>query len=112
VTVADAPDGPPQPEGPPGLQRERTLLAWNRSLLALIVTVVLLVRTTGAPYLRLAHLPALLIGGAAVWLSVAADVRYRRGHVHGQFVSTRHLAALATAVAVTGVAATVALALA
>lgn len=103
-----APDVPD--DGPPGLQRERTLLAWNRSLLALIVTAVLLVRTVGPPYLRPAHLPAVVVAATAVWLSLAADLRYRRGHVHGRFVSTRHLAALAVAVTVTGVAATVALA--
>lgn len=105
--LAPVPDGT---DGPPGLQRERTLLAWNRSLLALIVTAVLLVRTVGPPYLRPAHAPAVAVGAVAVWLSLAADLRYRRGHVRGAFVSTRHLAALAVAVVITGVAATVAVA--
>lgn len=95
-------------QGPPGLQRERTLLAWNRSVLALLVTLALLVRLVGAPYWHVAHLPAIVVGAVAVWLSLAADLRYRRRMVAAPFVSTRHLAALALAVVVTGVASTVA----
>lgn len=95
--------------GPRGLQRERTLLAWNRSVLALLVTLALLVRLVGAPFLRPAHLPAIAVGAVAVWLSLAADLRYRRRMVDAAFVSTRHLAALAVAVVVTGTASAVAL---
>lgn len=97
------------PDEVPGLQRERTLLAWNRSTLALSVTVLLLVRAVGAPYLRLAHAPAVLAGAGALWLWFVSDVRYRRGRGEATFVSTRHLATLAVAVAVTGVAGLVAL---
>lgn len=96
-------------QGPPGLQRERTLLAWNRSVLALLVTLALLVRRVGAPYWDAAHLPAVTVGAVAVWLSLAADLRYRRRAVRAPFASPRHLAALAVAVMVTGVAASVAL---
>ncbi len=95
--------------GPPGLQRERTLLAWNRSVLALLVTVALLVRLVGEPYWHPAHLPAVAVGAIAVWLSLAADLRYRRRMVDAPFVSTRHLGALAIAVVTTGVASLVAL---
>lgn len=63
---------------PLGLQRERTLLAWNRTLLALLIAVALVARTIGAPYLRLLQAPALLLGLVAVGLWLAADLRYRR----------------------------------
>lgn len=64
--------------GPRGLQRERTMLAWNRTMLALAVTTVLLVRTGGPPYLRALHLPALAVLLVAGWLWLASDLRYRR----------------------------------
>lgn len=94
---------------PRGLQRERTLLAWNRSVLALLVTLALLVRLVGEPYLDPAHLPAIVVGAVAVWLSLAADLRYRRRMVDAPFVSSRHLAALSAAVVVTGTTSVVAL---
>lgn len=96
-------------QGPRGLQRERTLLAWNRSVLALLVTLALLVRLVGPPYWHVAHLPALVVGAVAVWLSLAADLRYRRRMADAPFVSTRHLAAMAVAVVITGTASMVAL---
>lgn len=40
----------------PGLQQERTSLAWDRTGLALMVASGLLLRVEGAPYPRLAHL--------------------------------------------------------
>lgn len=64
--------------GPRGLQRERTMLAWNRTMLALVVTAVLLVRAGGAPYLRPLHLPALVVLLVAGWLWFTSDLRYRR----------------------------------
>ena len=77
-----------------GLQRERTLLAWNRTLLALLVALALVARTIGAPYVRLLQLPTLLVAAVALWLSLAADVRYRRPWRQGQLGGTRHVVAL------------------
>lgn len=71
------PSGPDAAAEPPGLQVERTLLAWNRTLLAVAVTLALVVRVIGPPYPRLAHLPALVIAGVLVWLWVRSDLGYR-----------------------------------
>ena len=69
---------------PLGLQRERTLLAWNRTLLALVVATALVVRTIGPPYLRWLHAPAAALGLVVLCLWLAADVRYRRTVARGQ----------------------------
>lgn len=112
MTAGDASRGgtrPPGPAGAPGLQRERTLLAWTRTLLALVVAALLLVRVLGAPLARSAHVPAVTVLVVALWLFLASDLRYRRGPRGGPVTSPLHVGALAAATVVVGVAATVAL---
>ena len=96
--------------GPRGLQRERTMLAWNRTMLALVVTTVLLVRVGGPPYVRPLYLPALGILLAAAWLWLAADLRYRRDLAPGRIVLPGRLALLAGASVAVGVGGIVVLA--
>ena len=65
-------------EGREGLQAERTLLAWNRTALALLVASALVLRAGDTPYLALRHLPAVvgLLVGAGLFLH--GDRSYRR----------------------------------
>lgn len=91
--------------GPRGLQRERTLLAWNRTLLALVVTTVLLVRVAGAPYVRALHLPALAAMLVAGGLWVRTDLRYRRGPEPGRLVAPGALLLMAVTATLVGVTA-------
>jgi uncharacterized membrane protein YidH (DUF202 family) len=91
----------------PGLQRERTLLAWDRTALALLVAAALLLRAGGSPYIAIRHLPAMFamaVGGATF---VVTDLRYRRGKVAGQVARTRHLAVVVLAVMAVGIDATI-----
>lgn len=97
--------------GPRGLQRERTMLAWNRTLLALVVGTVLLVRTTGPPYLRAIHLPAAAVLVVVAWLWVRSDLRYRRELDPATLVTPAHPAMVAGATTVVGVTSIVVLAL-
>jgi putative membrane protein len=61
----------------PGLQQERTMLAWDRTGLALIITGALFVRAGKAPYVAAPHLPGFLaIAMGAIVLATAAR-RYR-----------------------------------
>ncbi|OLT15321.1 hypothetical protein BJF80_10700 [Serinicoccus sp. CUA-874] len=66
----------------PGLQPERTLLAWRRTCLALAVVGAGIARFTGV-YLGLAT--AVLVGGLVVlgagWAYHRATGRYRRDHL-------------------------------
>lgn len=89
--------------GPRGLQRERTMLAWNRTLLALVVSTVLLVRTTGPPYLRPIHLPATAALVVAAWLWARSDLRYRRELDPATLATPAHPAMVAGATALVGV---------
>lgn len=93
----------------PGLQPERTLLAWTRTLLATVVGAALLVRLVGAPVVRVAHAPAALSVAVALWLLVASDRRYRHAEHRVRVVPAGHLLALAGAVVLVGVTALVAL---
>ena len=93
---------------PLGLQRERTLLAWTRTLLALVVATALVVRTVGPPYLRLLHVPAAVLGVVVLWLWLAADLRYRRTVAHGQLGAPTHLRALWLAAVASGLGGVVA----
>lgn len=79
---------------PMGLQRERTLLSWNRTLLTLMVVTALVLRAIGPPYPRLLHVPGIVIGGLAIWLSLAADLRYRRPLTTQRVGGMRHLLVL------------------
>ena len=107
------PDARPDPaEGgrPLGLQRERTLLAWNRTVLALLVATALVARSVGPPYLRLLQVPAVVLGVVAVALWLASDLRYRRPvgpHQVGAATHVRVLWLAAVAVGVGGVVAIV-----
>jgi uncharacterized membrane protein YidH (DUF202 family) len=56
------------PSARPGLQRERTILAWDRTGLAFMVVSALLIRVGGAPYDSPRHLPALLGILLGAWL--------------------------------------------
>lgn len=96
--------------GPRGLQRERTMLAWNRTMLALVVTTVLLVRAAGPPYLRPLHLPGLAVLVVAGWLWLTSDLRYRRPLDLERIVVPGRLALLTAACLVVGVAGIVVLA--
>lgn len=98
--TAGADDPPAQGDAPPGLQRERTLLAWTRTLLALVVVSALLVRVVGPPLARPAHLPAAGGMGVALWLFVATDVRYRRAPA--RVTAPAHLGLLTAATVVVG----------
>lgn len=99
--------GTPSPSSdagrPMGLQRERTLLAWNRTLLALVVATALVVRTLGPPWVRPLQLPALGLVLVVVWLWVTADLRYRRPRGAGQVGSARQLRVLWLATVAAGV---------
>lgn len=110
-----APDPDDQPwarrdTGPRGLQRERTMLAWNRTMLALVITAVLLVRAGGPPYLRVLHVPGAGVLLVAGWLWLASDLRYRRPLDPERTVLPGRLALLAGASMVVGVAGVVVLA--
>lgn len=61
-----------------GLQRERTLLSWSRTMLNLVVVAALVLRQIGAPYIRIWHVPGIIIILIAVWLSITTDARYQR----------------------------------
>lgn len=97
--------------GPRGLQRERTMLAWNRTLMALVVSTVLLVRATGPSYLRPIHLPAAGVLVVAAWLWVRSDLRYRRELDPATLVTPAYPATVAGATTVVGVTSIVVLGL-
>lgn len=100
---------PADDDAPPGLQPERTLLAWTRTLLASVVAVGLLVRLVGPPLARPVHLPAVLVLGVVLWLFVASDRRYRDATGRVRAVPVVHLCALAAVAVLVGVVAVVAL---
>jgi uncharacterized membrane protein YidH (DUF202 family) len=64
-------------DAPPGLQHERTALAWDRTGLAFLVFGALLLRACDPPWHPLRHLPGALAMGAGVGLIVWAARRYR-----------------------------------
>lgn len=93
----------------PGLQPERTLLAWVRTVLATVVVAGLLLRLVGPPLTRAAHLPALAVLVVAGWLFVASDRRYRHDERRTQAVPAGQLLVLTVAVVGLGGVAVVAL---
>jgi len=88
--VTEAPEGAEHPFDP-GLQPERTLLAWQRTVLALAVAVAAGVRFA-AP---LVGVVAVVLGAAGLALALAAyiGVRYRYRRMHAEL---REYAALAS----------------
>jgi uncharacterized membrane protein YidH (DUF202 family) len=68
----------PAGEAPPGLQHERTALAWDRTGLGFMVFGALLLRAGDPPWHPLRHLPGALALGVGVALIVWAARRYRR----------------------------------
>jgi uncharacterized membrane protein YidH (DUF202 family) len=93
-----------EPQPAPGLQRERTALAWDRTGLALIVTGAVLVRAGGEPYAHARHLPGYLAGVLGAVLLIHAQRRYARRAATGESLVSPGLARLvgiaATAVGV------------
>jgi uncharacterized membrane protein YidH (DUF202 family) len=65
-------------EEAPGLQRERTALAWDRTGLGFIVAGALLLRIGGSPYHHPRHAPAALAVAFGAALVYGASWRYRR----------------------------------
>lgn len=82
----------------PGLQLERTALAWNRTALALLVGAVASARLTlhgwGPASLLLAGLGTVAAGGVALW----ARRRYRQSH--HRLLTTGRLGGAGPAIAV------------
>lgn len=93
----------------PGLQPERTLLAWTRTLLTTVVVAALLVRAFGPPVGRPVHLPAVVAALVVLWLFVATDRRYRDAGRRERVVPGRHLLAIAGTAVLLGAASVVAL---
>lgn len=60
----------------PGLQQERTTLAWDRTALAVMVTSGFMVRAIGEPYPRLWHLFPAVTFVVGLGLLFAARPRY------------------------------------
>jgi uncharacterized membrane protein YidH (DUF202 family) len=74
-------DGPAQEI--PGLQRERTSLAWERTGVGFIVAGALLMRVGGTPYHHPRHAPAALAILFGATLIYGAARRYHR-HLEGR----------------------------
>jgi uncharacterized membrane protein YidH (DUF202 family) len=91
----------------PGLQQERTNLAWDRTALAVMVTSGIMVRAIGSPYPRLWHLlPAVtfLVG----LLLLATDrhrylVRWERMQAGGSAQSWRSILVVGLTAVVLGI---------
>ena len=66
----------------PGLQVERTLLAWRRTTLALAIATLVIARLTFLSVGASALVPLLLIGAGLLWVGVVL-VR-RRGVTHAE----------------------------
>ncbi|HEY1154931.1 MAG TPA: DUF202 domain-containing protein [Arthrobacter sp.] len=90
----------PSPHGDPGLQPERTALAWGRTMLALVTASAFFLRwlpTYGAPILML----PVVSGGAALAIYLTQRRRYlKRSHgLAGESIEADLPAVLWTAVA-------------
>jgi uncharacterized membrane protein YidH (DUF202 family) len=84
--TASPPDGDPDGSGPPpagrvfdpGLQHERTALAWDRTGLSLLVVGALTLRSGGPPYDDLLHAAGYAAMALGAWLLWVGGRRYRR----------------------------------
>ena len=66
----------------PGLQVERTVLAWRRTTLSLAVATLVISRLTFTSVGASTVVPTLLVGAGLLWVGVV--LRRRRGVVHPQ----------------------------
>jgi uncharacterized membrane protein YidH (DUF202 family) len=100
-------NGPPPKVADPGLQSERTYLAWQRTGLAFAAVGALLVHAGGRLHNVLAYLPGVLGLAVGAVIVFRALLRYRtiaaaaRGE--GEAASPRLAAALAAAAAILGI---------
>ena len=67
-----------KPVPDPGLQAERTLLAWNRTAAAMAVNALVLLRVGFQPGAGGMLVPGALLGGVAVALLLVGQVRHRQ----------------------------------
>lgn len=86
------------------LANERTLLAWNRTALALVAAGLaateLLGRTEGLPGRRLVGLPLIVVGGVVAWASFQRWRLVEQAMARGERVPDTSLPALLTATVV------------
>jgi uncharacterized membrane protein YidH (DUF202 family) len=66
----------------PGLQVERTILAWRRTTLALAIATLVISRLTFTSVGASALVPMLLVGAGLLWVGVVLS--RRRGVPHGE----------------------------
>lgn len=101
---------PPERVFDPGLQQERTALAWDRTALAMIASGLVYARAVGPPYVRLAQIPvvvALVIGGGMLVLGARryadlhATLRAEHPVVRGPFIRAVWLGTVVVGVAST-----------
>lgn len=76
----------------PGLQQERTALAWDRTALAMLATALVYARAVGPPYVRLEHVPAVvgLVVGAGMLVLGARRYRDLHAVLRGERPVERH----------------------
>jgi hypothetical protein len=88
----------PDPTADPGLARERTALAWNRSGLAAVVCIAVLLRRVWPIHGTAEKLVLGLIAAAAVvWALVLLAVLMAGSHPEGSLVMGRRVFPLMTA---------------
>lgn len=95
----------------PGLQQERTVLAWDRTGLALMVAAGVLERSLGEPLIQPSSVVAGVVFLLGLGLLVAGRsrylVRWRRMHAGGGMLSVGPVVTVAAATVVLGITALV-----